>query len=84
MIDSLLLTAQPLLAGAFSLWGSPVTWLEIVAFVLSLAMVACNVRVNPNGWPLALLASLLYFLLFWHHRLYGEASLQIFFALMAA
>ena len=34
---------------AFTLWGSPVTWLEIVAFVLSLAMVVCNMRVNPLG-----------------------------------
>ena len=76
-------SAQPLLASAFSLWGSPVTWLEMLAFVLSLAMVVCNIRVNMAGWPLAIAASLLYFVLFWDSRLYGEAALQIVFAVVA-
>ena len=82
-MDPLLQSAQPLLAPAFSLWGSPVSWLEMLAFALSLAMVVCNVRVNFLAWPLAAAASLLYFLLFWDSRLYGEASLQILFALVA-
>lgn len=71
--------AAPALAAAFSLWGSPVTWLEIVAFGLSLWMVACNMRVDPLAWPLAMAASLLYALLFASSRLYGEAALQLFF-----
>jgi nicotinamide mononucleotide transporter len=83
-MERLLLAATPLLAPAFSLWGSPVTLAELLAFVLSLAMVACNIRVNATGWPLAIVSSLLYFLLFWSSRLYGEAGLQLFFALIAA
>ena len=84
MIDTALLdAAAPLFASAFSLWGAPVTWLEIVAFVLAVAMVVCNIRVNVLGWPLAIASSLLYFLLFWKSRLYGDASLQIFFVLVA-
>jgi len=79
VIDDALRWAQPLLAPAFTLWGAPVTWAEMLAFVLSLAMVACNLRVNPLGWPLAIAASLIYALLFVDSRLYGEASLQIFF-----
>lgn len=79
MIDKVLAAAQPLLAVAFTLWGSPVTWLEIVAFALGVAMVLCNLRVNPAGWPLAMASSLLYALLFVDSRLYGEASLQLFF-----
>jgi nicotinamide mononucleotide transporter len=63
----------------FTLWGSPVTWLEIVAFGLSLAMVAANMRVKVVGWPLAIASSLLYALLFADSKLYGEASLQLFF-----
>lgn len=82
-MNELLLAAQPLLAVAFSLWGSPVTWLEIAAFVLSLAMVVCNMRVNPWGWPLAMASSLLYALLFASSKLYGEAGLQLFFVAMA-
>jgi nicotinamide mononucleotide transporter len=82
-MDGLLQSAQPLLAPAFSLWGSPVTWVELAAFVLSLAMVVCNIRVNVLAWPLAIAASLLYYLLFWDSRLYGEASLQLFFVVVA-
>lgn len=75
--------AAPLFASAFVLWGAPVTWLEIAAFVLAVAMVVCNIRVNILGWPLAIASSLLYFLLFWKSRLYGDASLQLFFVAVA-
>lgn len=74
---------RPLFAAAFTLWGSPVTWLELVAFVLAVAMVVLNIRVNPLAWPLAISSSLLYFALFLDSRLYGEAGLQVFFALVA-
>ncbi len=83
MLDALLQAARPLLSPAFTAWGSPVTWLECVAFVLALAMVAANMRVNPVAWPLAIASSLLYALLFADSRLYGEASLQIFFVVIA-
>jgi nicotinamide mononucleotide transporter len=82
-MDSLLQSARPLLVPAFSLWGSAVTWVELLAFVLSLAMVVCNIRVNVWAWPLAIAASLLYGLLFWDSRLYGEAALQLFFVAVA-
>jgi len=80
---SLLQALQPLFAPAFDWWGSPVTWVEGVAFVLAVAMVVLNIRVNPLGWPLAIVSSLLYFLLFWNSRLYGDSSLQVFFAVIA-
>ena len=72
-----------LFAVAFHLWGSPTTWLELVAVVLALVMVACNIREIHWGWPLAILSSLLYFALFWRNKLYGDAALQIFFAVLA-
>ena len=75
--------AAPLFASAFVAWGAPVTWLEILAFGLAVAMVVCNIRVKVLGWPLAIASSLLYFLLFWKSRLYGDAALQIFFAAVA-
>jgi nicotinamide mononucleotide transporter len=71
------------LTAAFTLWGTPVTWLEVIAFVLAIVMVLLNMRVNPIAWPLAIISSLLYFALFWDSRLYGDASLQIFFAVIA-
>jgi nicotinamide mononucleotide transporter len=72
-----------LFAEAFSVWGSATTWLEIGAVVIALAMVGCNIREIHWGWPLAILSSLMYFALFWRSKLYGDASLQIFFAVVA-
>ncbi|MFG6487912.1 nicotinamide riboside transporter PnuC [Roseateles sp. BYS78W] len=72
-----------LLAPAFTAFGSPITWLELAAFVLSVWMVVCNMRVNPLAWPLALIASLMYFALFLDGKLYGEAALQLVFAALA-
>lgn len=68
-----------LLLPAFSAWGSPVTWAEIAAFAAGIGMVLCNLRVNPWGWPLAILSSMLYALLFLDARLHGQALLQLFF-----
>lgn len=65
---------------AFSLLGTPVTWLELLAFVLALACVVCNVLEIHWGWPLAFSASLLYAWLFWDARLYGNVTVQAFFA----
>lgn len=72
-----------LLAPAFTAFGSPISWLELVAFVLAVWMVICNMRVNLLAWPLALVSSLLYFALFWDGKLYGEAVLQLLFAALA-
>lgn len=82
-MNGLLDAAAPLFDTAFSFAGAGVSWLEVAAFGLALAMVACNIRVNVLGWPLAIVSSLLYFLLFWKSRLYGDAGLQIFFAAIA-
>jgi nicotinamide mononucleotide transporter len=68
---------------AFTLWGSPASWLEVVAFVASLAMVWCNLKVIHWGWPLAIVASALYGYLFAHSKLYGEAALQVFFIVVS-
>lgn len=81
-MNEFLSATAPLMASAFELAGAAVTWLELLAAALSLAMVWCNLRVNPVGWPLAIAASALYGLLFLHSRLYGEAGLQgVFIAL---
>ena len=82
-LDAVLQLARPVLLPAFTLWGSPVTWVEGVAFVLALWMVWANLRVNPIGWPLAIVSSFLYALLFADSKLYGEATLQIVFVALA-
>lgn len=73
-----------LLAPAFTLWGSPVTWLELAGAAAGLAMVVCNMRVWAAAWPLAMASSAAYGLLFAHSKLYGEAGLQVLFIAMAA
>jgi nicotinamide mononucleotide transporter len=57
---------------------------ELAGFVLSLAMVYCNIKEIHWGWPLAILSALLYGSVFWSSQLYGEACLQIMFILTAA
>ncbi len=84
MLDLLLAAAAPLLATVFTLWGSPVSAVEIVAFGLAIWMVVCNWRVNPLAWPLAMASSLGYALLFAQYRLYAEASLQFVFIAVAS
>lgn len=74
----------PLLAAPFTLLGAPVTWLEMIAFVLALWMVFANMRVRLIAWPLAIASSAAYLILFAHSKLYGEASLQVLFIAVAA
>ena len=68
---------------AFTLLGAPVTWLEVLAFVLALANIGCNVFEIHWGWPLTVIASGLYAWLFSASKLYGEASVNVFFAMTA-
>jgi nicotinamide mononucleotide transporter len=56
---------------------------ELAGALLGVAMVGCNMRVNPLGWPLAIASSALYLLVFWRARLYGDASLQLVFIAVA-
>jgi nicotinamide mononucleotide transporter len=72
-----------LIAPAFTAFGSPISWLELVAFVLAIWMVICNMRVHLLAWPLAFVSSVMYFGLFWDGKLYGEAVLQLLFAGLA-
>ncbi len=72
-----------MLEAAFTLLGTPVTWLEVLAFVLALANIACNVWEIHWGWPLTIAASALYAWLFCVSNLYGEASVNVFFAVTA-
>ena len=81
MLD--ILDATALAAPVFTAWGSPVSRLEVAAFVASLAMVLANLRVHPVAWPLAIFASAAYGLLFAQSKLYGEAGLQVFFIAIA-
>lgn len=76
--------AAPAVLGVVaSLWGTPVTGLEAIAFVLAVAMVLLNMRVHPLAWPLAIASSAAYGVLFAQSGLYGEAGLQVVFIVLA-
>ncbi len=70
---------DPLWVTAFTLWGAPVSWAELIAVALSLWMVERNMRVHVLAWPLAITSALLYLFLFRRSGLYGEAALQLMF-----
>jgi len=70
-------------APAFVLGNAPTSWLEVIAASLALAMVGCNMREIHWGWPLAIVSSLLYVAVFAQARIYGDATLQVFFAIVA-
>ena len=82
-MDTLLQVLQPLFGTAFAIRGVPVSWLELIGCGMAVLMVVFNMRVHPIAWPLAIASSLLFFALFWNSRLYGEAGLQIVFAVVA-
>lgn len=75
---------DPWLLPWFTVGAVATSRLEALAFLLSIAMVACNLRVHVAGWPLAMASSALYGLLFARSRLYGEACLQGVFIAMSA
>jgi nicotinamide mononucleotide transporter len=72
---------SPVLETAFLFFGAPVSWLEALAFILAVAMVICSVYEIEATWPLAIVSSSLYVWLFFVSKLYGETSVNVFFAL---
>ena len=64
---------------AFAFGSLAASRAEVLGAALGVWMVICNLRVDPTGWPLAILSSALYWLVFWEARLYGDAGLQLFF-----
>ena len=72
-----------LFSTAFTLWGLDTSWLELIAVLLALAMIVCNIVELHWGWPLAAISSVLYFFLFWSQHLYGGALLQVLFVVLA-
>ncbi len=70
-----------MLDAAFTLFSAPVSWLELIAFVLAVAMVVCSVYEKSATWPLAIISSALYVWLFYTSKLYGETLVNVFFVI---
>lgn len=72
-----------ILESAFTLWGLPVTWLEVISFILALITVMCNVFEIHWSFMFAIVSSGMYAWFFVHSGIYGEASVNVFFALIS-
>jgi nicotinamide mononucleotide transporter len=82
-LHPLLALTAPWVAPWMTIFGAPISLLEVVGLVLGLWMVWGNFKVKVWAWPLAFVSSALYALLFVHAKLYGEAGLQVLFMVMA-
>src|SRR5450830_1215091 len=61
----------------------PTTPFEILAFILSVATVALNIRQNHWAWLFAIVSSAAYGMVFFNSRLYGDAGLQLVFIVVS-
>ena len=57
-------------------------WIELLAGALTLASVLLAVRLKTALYPVGMAATVLYFVVFWHAKLYASAALQVYFTLV--
>jgi len=65
------------------LLGLQTTLFEVLAFILSVATVALNIRQNHWAWLFAIVSSAAYGVVFFNTRLYGDAGLQLVFIVVS-
>lgn len=66
-------------AVAFSVFGVAITWLELAGDLTGIGCVWLLTRQNVWNWPVGLLNTVLFCVLFVQAKLYGDAVLQAFF-----
>ena len=69
-------------AVAFTFWGVSITWLELAGDLTGIVSVWLLTRRNIWNWPIGLLNTVLFSILFVQSKLYGDAVLQLFFFAM--
>ncbi|MGW4247790.1 nicotinamide riboside transporter PnuC [Nocardia sp. NPDC004722] len=77
MIDWLGGLIHPLLAVAYTMFGEPVTWIEVLGFVTGGLCVWLTVRRNIWNFPVGIANCLAFLLLFTSARLWADAGLQV-------
>ena len=68
---------HPLMVESFTLWGAPVSRLELLGFVTGGLCVALTVRRNVLNFPVGIANCVFFLLLFASSRLWADAGLQI-------
>ena len=81
MVDLLL---DPLRATAFTLGGTPTSYIEIVGFVTGALCVWLVARQHIANWPIGLANSAAFLLLFADAGLYADSALQVVYLALGA
>ena len=71
-----------LTSAAFTTFGTPTTWAELLGFATGLVNVGLLVRQHILNWPLGILNVLLLMLVFWSAGLFADAGLQIVYVVL--
>ena len=79
MLDALKAAASP----AFTLFGAPTTWAEVIGFASGVLVVWLVVIQHVWNWPVGILNNLMFFALFTTSGLYADAWLQVFYLVLA-
>jgi nicotinamide mononucleotide transporter len=67
---------------AFTAFGAPTTWAEVLGFATGVLNVALLIRQHILNWPLGILNVLLLMVVFWSAGLYADAALQIVYVVL--
>jgi nicotinamide mononucleotide transporter len=74
---------EALKAAAFTLFGAPTTWAEVIGFASGALVVWLVVIQHVWNWPVGILNNLMFFALFTTSGLYADAWLQVFYLVLA-
>jgi nicotinamide mononucleotide transporter len=64
---------------AFTLWGTPVSYLELVGSIAGGLAVWLSAKASLWSWPIGILNVILFFFLFFQSRLYPDMFLQVYY-----
>jgi nicotinamide mononucleotide transporter len=64
---------------AFTAWGSPMSWIEVVVTIAGLLAVWLSAKEKIINWPIGLVNVTLSFFVFYQFNLYSDMLLQIYF-----
>ena len=70
-------------SAAFTSWGVPTSWAELLGFITGAICVWLVARQNIWTWPIGLVNNAMFFVLFLTAKLYADASLQVVFGVLA-
>jgi nicotinamide mononucleotide transporter len=66
-------------ATAFTVFGAPTTWAEVIGFASGVLVVWLVVVQHALNWPVGILNNVMFFLLFTTSGLFADAWLQVFY-----